>query len=67
MPDILHRFTIDAPRERGPRAQLRQGGRRAPWNAHPNEPTGETSRLELSAPSRGTRARGVDSGRAPDQ
>jgi uncharacterized protein YndB with AHSA1/START domain len=45
MPDILHRFTIDAPRERVHELLATKEGVERWWNAHPN--TGDETTLEV--------------------
>ena len=45
MPDILHRFTIDAPRERVHDLIATKAGVERWWNAHPN--AGDDATLEI--------------------
>jgi uncharacterized protein YndB with AHSA1/START domain len=45
MPDILHRYTIDAPRERVHDLVATKEGVQSWWNAHPNR--GDESTLEV--------------------
>ena len=45
MPDILHRFTVDAPRDRVHDLISTREGVERWWNAHPN--TGDDTRLQV--------------------